>query len=117
MVTAVAAALDDLAPRRNLPVVADVILAEDLVRHTLVPWAPQARGRAERTALVRACFEDAYGNGTEGWRMAADGGAYAVPAPASAVARDVVKTLATTLGQRRIRLGRVVPFFAAVFDR
>lgn len=101
----------------RVPAVADIVLSESFVRHALLPWSPLVRGKSERGALLRACFEDAYGEPALGWHLTADRGEYTAAAPASGIEQSLLERITMILTTRRIRLRSAIPFFSAVFNR
>lgn len=109
--------IDQLARVRKMSAVAEVVLTESFARYTLVPWSPHTRGKEERNALLRACFEDFYGEKSQEWAVAADRGKYGTAAPAYAADKSFIDRIGAVLAKRRIHLTSVTPFFSAVFNR
>lgn len=103
--------------RLRIPTTAEVVLSESFVRHTLLPWSPLLRGKLERAALLRACFEDAYGDPVIDWQLVADRGEYASATPASGIEQSLLTRITAVLASRRIQLRSATPFFSAVFNR
>lgn len=117
IVDALANALDEYSSNRRIRAVADIVLAEPMGRCALVPWSAGVRGKSERAALLRACFEDLYGSDIGHWPMVADRGLYGAAAPAYAAEGSLMAEMGETLARRGIRMISVAPSFAAIFNR
>lgn len=88
---------------------AEVLLSNQLVRYTLVPWSDALSGRQERQAFLQHCFQTAYGDISRKWDLRMNPPIPGEWALASGVDSMLLDSLHASLGKAGIRIECINP--------
>ena len=96
---------------------AAVVLADQFVRYTLLPWNETLKTREQWAALATHRFNTLHGPRATDWQINVAETAPMGPRLACAVDRTLINQLAEIFVQANIRLASVQPFLVAAFNR
>jgi hypothetical protein len=104
-----------LAGIRNHDV--SIVLADQFVRYTLLPWNAALKTEEQWTTLARHRLSGVYGAAAADWQIHLTETAPKGPRLACAVDRELIGELAAKFVAANIRLTSVQPFLVAAFNR
>lgn len=90
-----------------------VVVADPLVRYTLLPWSPLMTGRKARKEMARALLQHALGTRAEALEIALDRPVYGHNGIAAGIDRALLDGLRASARQHRLRLSSVQPALLA----
>jgi hypothetical protein len=96
---------------------ASVVLADQFVRYTLLPWNEALKTSEQWTALATHRFNTLHGPRAAEWQINVADTAPMGPRLACAVDRALITQLADTFVKANLRLVSVQPFLVAAFNR
>lgn len=110
-------ALQSLLPDlRDSRAEATVILSNQFMRYTLVPWSENLANADEELAYSRHCFTRVYGQVADNWVLRLDHGLAGTPRLASAVDADLIEGLRGAFDTAGIPLKSIQPYLMAAFN-
>lgn len=95
---------------------ATVILSNQFMRYTLVPWSENLANAEEELAYSRHCFTRVFGQVAENWVLRLDRGLTGTPRLASAVDADLIDGLRGVFDTAGIPLKSIQPYLMAAFN-
>lgn len=101
---------------RNSHAEATIILSNQFMRYTLVPWSENLANAEEELAYSRHCFTRVYGQVAENWMLRLDSGLTGAPRLASAVDADLIDGLRGVFDTAGIPLKSIQPYLMAAFN-
>ena len=104
-----------LKPHRNRE--ASVVLADQFVRYTLLPWNETLKTDGQWLALARHRFSVLHGAASAEWDVKITATAPRGPRLACAVDRQLTESLASAFVAAGLQLASVQPFLIAAFNR
>jgi hypothetical protein len=96
---------------------AAVVLADQFVRYTLLPWNETLKSAEQWNALASHRFTTLHGPKAGEWQITVAETAPMGPRLACAVDRSLIQKLAETFVKANVRLVSVQPFLVAAFNR
>jgi hypothetical protein len=96
---------------------ASVVIADQFVRYTLLPWSDTLKTHAQWLALARHRFCSVHGPVANGWEIKFAETAPAGPRLACAVDSELVDELAARFNGSGVQLVSVLPFLVAAFNQ
>lgn len=96
---------------------AAVVLADQFVRYTLLPWNETLKSAEQWNALASHRFTTLHGPRAGDWQIQVAETAPAGPRLACAVDRTLIRRLAEIFLKANVRLASVQPFLVAAFNR
>jgi hypothetical protein len=105
----VLAAADALLKTAGQGAALRIIVADHLVRYTLLPWSEMLTGKASRLDMARALFRNALGERAATLDIALDRPAFGKNGIAAGIDRNLLAGLRTAAKARRLRLNSVQP--------
>ncbi|MDQ5850447.1 MAG: hypothetical protein M3544_15925 [Pseudomonadota bacterium] len=104
-----------LKPHRNRE--ANVVLADQFVRYTLLPWSEVLKTDEQWLALARHRFAVLHGAVAADWEVKLTATAPMGPRLGCAVDRQLIEALASIFVTAGVQLASVQPFLVAAFNR
>jgi hypothetical protein len=95
---------------------ATVVLSNQFMRYSLVPWSENLANAEEELAYSRHCFTRVYGQVADNWVLRLDPGPSGVPRLASAVDADLIDGLRGVFDSEGIPLKSIQPYLMAAFN-
>ena len=92
-----------------LPQKLRVVVSNAFVRYVLAPWTDEQLSDTEQLELVRALFQDRYGDLDGQWHIVIEPRRYKAPALAVAIDAGLLAALQDTCAKAGLRLDSVVP--------
>ena len=112
------AVVDSLEPTlKGMKGEAAVVLADQFVRYTLLPWNEQLKTPEQWNALASHRFTTLHGPKAGEWQISVAETAPMGPRLACAVDRNLIQRLADIFVKLNVRLASVQPFLVAAFNR
>lgn len=96
---------------------ADVVLSNQFVRFTDVPWTPGVYKDQDRQALAVESFRNIHGDVVDGWRVVLESQSFGRSSLAAAIDHALVDSLSDMLSRLNWRLSSLRPHLSAAFDR
>ena len=94
-----------------------LVLANEFVRYTLLPWQNEALSDTERQQLARALLAERYGERESQWQLALEPQCFGKPALAAAVDADLIEALRSLTATHGRRLISMVPALVDELNR
>jgi hypothetical protein len=111
------AAVEALAGLKGMKGEAAVVLADQFVRYTLLPWNEQLKTPEQWNALASHRFTTLHGPKAGEWQITVAETAPMGPRLACAVDRALIQKLAEIFVKINVRLASVQPFLVAAFNK
>jgi hypothetical protein len=86
-----------------------IVVSNAFVRYVLAPWTDEQLSDAEQVELVRALFQDRYGDRDGSWHIAVEPQRFKAPALATAIDAEFLAVLQDTCTKVGLHLVSVVP--------
>jgi len=101
----------------NSRVQLNVVLGLSWCRHLLLPWDAQLVNTEFAAAMAKAIFERRFAEPVQGYRLVLAPADYLKPQVATFVPTELLESLKRLLDAKGIKLGRVEPLLALVWNR
>jgi hypothetical protein len=95
---------------------ATVIISNNFVRFTMLPWSEVKLTEQEKLSLVRHRFGEIYGEGSASWALRLDEESFGSPSLASAVDQGLLDELKLIFHESQLRLKSIEPYLMTAFN-